>query len=470
MAEENLQLDVPKDDIVKKEAENLSKLSGVLNPKLTDILGRTGKARSTKDLMNLRTEATQEQLGSMQREQEAAIQIPVQKAEAKGEYARQEAQSYQKIDDERRQKMAAAQVPDFNPSQDNLMTLATIASLTAVVGAVVGGQGGLSGLGAIQSMTGMLKGYQAGRKDVFDRERVKFEKDMATLKAKQESLMREFEAAYKRIPYDLAGARADMEVTLAKYDSKLLKATLDKQGPEVVLKRIEEAGKDIRHLESMTAKALGAGKGGGSKSAINERFQNTVIRSANETLRSLELMENIGIDIGKGGLGGVVGKGTMTSEALANISRKMTSQDQLRYNAAAGGMALELAYVMNGGYKPNESQITELKNLYLSTPQDSYETAAFKFADVVAKLKAAIEVAPAYTEDQKKNNQMLLEKLQRYATPEEILQKINGEPVKSDPYVRAGGEKPKPTQQDIDYARAHPEVRQRFIDRFGVEP
>ena len=56
---------------------------------------------------------------------------------------------------------------------------------------------------------------------------------------------------------------------------------------------------------------------------------------------------------------------------------------------------------------------------------------------MVAKLKAAIEVAPAYTEDQKKNNQMLLQKVERYATPEEILQKINGEPVKSDPYVRA---------------------------------
>jgi hypothetical protein len=119
----------------------------------------------------------------------------------------------------------------------------------------------------------------------------------------------------------------------------------------------------------------------------------------------------------------------------------MTSQDQLRYNAAAGGMALELSYVMNGGYKPSEGQINELKNLYLATPQDTYETAAFKFADVVAKLKAAIEVAPAYTEDQKRNNLMLLEKINRYATPEEILAKISGEQPKPDPYVRAPEEK-----------------------------
>jgi len=32
------------------------------------------------------------------------------------------------------------------------------------------------------------------------------------------------------------------------------------------------------------------------------------------------------------------------------------------------------------------------------------------------------------------------------------------------------GEKPKPTQSDIDYARAHPEVKVKFKARFGVEP
>ena len=34
----------------------------------------------------------------------------------------------------------------------------------------------------------------------------------------------------------------------------------------------------------------------------------------------------------------------------------------------------------------------------------------------------------------------------------------------------ASGEKPKPSQSDIDYARAHPEVKDKFIARFGVSP
>ena len=417
---------------------------------LSKILEQDRKATGVRQKMALKSQVAEQLLRSQQAEAQAAQEKAMGQAEAKGRYAIQEAEAFKKVDDERKRKMAQMQIPEFRPTQDNLLTLGTMASLIAVVGAVVGGQGGLSGIGAVNAMAGMMQGYQAGRKDVFDREKAKFDKDMQTLKAKQEALVKEFEAAYKRIPYDMAEARAEMEVTLAKYDAKLLKAVYDKQGPEAVLKILDQSIKDTINLDKMTAKALGGGKGGGSKSAINERFQNTVIRSANETLRSLELMENIGIDIGKGGLGAVVGKGTMTSEALANISRKLTSQDQLRYNAAAGGMALELAYVMNGGYKPNETQITELKNLYLATPQDSYETAAFKFADVAAKLKAAIEVAPAYTEDQKRNNEMLLQKINRYATPEEILQKISGEPVKQDPYVRSGTIKTVTNQAEYD--------------------
>ena len=91
---------------------------------------------------------------------------------------------------------------------------------------------------------------------------------------------------------------------------------------------------------------------------------------------------------------------------------------------------------------------------------------------MVAKLKAALEVAPGYTDEQKQNNKMLLDKVNRYATPEEILAKINGEEPKSDPYVRTSTEKPKPAQSDIDYYKQNktPETKQKFMNRFGIDP
>ena len=361
--------------------------------------------------------------------------------------------------------------PEFKPTQDNAMDLGALFSVVATMGVALGGSGKLSSMNALNAMGGMLKGWQSGRKDLFAKEQAIFDKETARIKDINDKLIKDLDQYQKlRVTDKEAALLKGQEI--ASTNPGVI-ASLIQSGQDSVVAEMAKRNSDmIIKMRELAAKNAVSGKGGGSKSAINERFQNTVIRSANETLRSLELMENIGIDIGKGGLGGVVGKGTITSEAIANLTRTMTSQDQLRYNAAAGGMALELAYVMNGGYKPNETQITELKNLYLATPQDSYETAAFRFADVVAKLKAALEVAPGYTDEQKQNNQMLLQKVSRYATPEEILAKINGEEPKSDPYVRTSTEKPKPTQSDIDYYKQNktPETKQKFMNRFGIDP
>jgi len=330
--------------------------------------------------------------------------------------------------------------PEFKPTQENAMELGSIFSLIGTMGVALGGSGKLSGLNALNAMGGMLKGWQQGKKDVFEKEQKIFDKEVARIKSVNEMLIKDLEQYQKLRVTDKEAALVQAQQIESKNPGVI--AALLASGKADVAYEIAKKNTEIHtKIMELASRNSVSGKGGGSKSAINERFQNTVIRSANETLRSLELMENIGIDIGKGGLGGVVGKGTLASESIANITRYMTSQDQLRYNAAAGGMALELSYVMNGGYKPSEGQINELKNLYLATPQDTYETAAFKFADVVAKLKAAIEVAPAYTDQQKQNNQMLLQKVNRYATPEEILAKINGEQPKPDPYVRTPSDK-----------------------------
>ena len=359
--------------------------------------------------------------------------------------------------------------PEFKPTQDNAMDLGALFSVIATMGVALGGSGKLSSMNALNAMGGMLKGWQSGRKDLFAKEQTIFDKETARIKTINDRLIKKLEQYQKLRVTDKEAALLMAQEISSEHPGVI--ASLIQSGQDSVVAEMAKRNSDmIIKMRELAAKNAVSGKGGGSKSAINERFQNTVIRSANETLRSLELMENIGIDIGKGGLGGVVGKGTITSEAIANLTRAMTSQDQLRYNAAAGGMALELAYVMNGGYKPNETQITELKNLYLATPQDSYETAAFRFADVVAKLKAALEVAPGYTDEQKQNNQMLLDKVNRYATPEEILKKISGEEPKTDPYLRTPTEKPIPTQADRDRAKSNPESRQRFINHFGVEP
>ena len=403
-------------------------------PSSTDFLGSFKPPKTTSQAIEQEGQLISELAKATQAEGEAAAQAGVRKAELQAPIAKREAEAQKAAYGEYKTAADKMQDLEFKPTQESLMSMTGIASLTAIIGLMLGKTGGFSGQSAIDSMTGMMKGYQSGKADIFKQEQATFEKNVQAQKANLEKLKGKLDTALKMATTNRQAAEADIAVMLAEIDSDFLKAKYNKEGLKGVLDSVAKLEQAMAKRDELARKA---NVSGGSKSAINERFQNTVIRAANETLRSLQLMENIGIDVGKGAFGSVVGKGSLTSEAAANLGRAMTSQDQIRYNAAAGGMALELAYVLNGGYKPNETQITELKNLYLATPQDTYESAAFKFADVVAKLKASLEVAPAYTPEQKQNNQMLLEKMGKYATPEDILLKINGEPPKEDPYLRS---------------------------------
>jgi hypothetical protein len=167
-------------------------------------------------------------------------------------------------------------------------------------------------------------------------------------------------------------------------------------------------------------------------------------------LRSLELVEKLGITTGGGVLGSVVGKGTIPSEVQRYLGQAMTDEQQRNYNTAMSGIALELAYVLNGGYKPNEGQINKLETLLAVGPNDTYGNAAYKFSDVSAKLKAAVEVSPTYTEDQKKTKDMLMDKMNRYATPEQVQERIYGPGKTEEPAVRAG--KLYEPQNDADFS------------------
>jgi hypothetical protein len=267
----------------------------------------------------------------------------------------------------------------------------------------------------------------------------------------------------------------------------LLKAIKDKQGDAAVLERLKEAYKSVtvdmprtindlqekadakadaerrfklqmeqrdrlaRERMSHAEKIKGLGTVGRPASATNERYANTVYRSSNEVLRSLELIEQIGISTGGGALGTVVGKGTIPSEVQRYLGQLMTDEQQRNYNTAMSGIALEMAYVLGGGYKPDVTTTNKLETLLSVGPNDTPANAAYKFADITAKLKAAIEVSPAYTDEQKKSKKMIEEKMDRYATPEEVYQRVYGNIGKSEePVVRSG--KVYEPQTDADFS------------------
>ena len=374
----------------------------------------------------------------------------------------------------------------FIPTKDTAVDIASLYSLVNVIGMSIGAGGKQNAMQAMHAMNGMLEGYQKGRADLYKREKDIFDTSMKTLKTKTDILQRRLKEIADLASKNAAAADQEADVLFAEQGADFLKKYKEKFGIAATVKFWEdvvkakgeatkltlreeetarkEAANERRHRETIAAQAererqrmshqekmKGLGTINKPASATNERYANTVYRASNEVLRSLELIEQIGISTGGGALGTVVGKGTIPSEVQRYIGQFMTDEQQKNYNTAMSGIALELAYVLGGGYKPDVTTVSKLETLLSVGPNDTPANAAYKFADVTAKLKAAIEVSPAYTEDQKKTKEMIISKMDRYASPEEVYKRVYGNAgVTEEPTIRSG--KVYEPQTDADFS------------------
>ena len=141
-------------------------------------------------------------------------------------------------------------MPEFKPSQENALELGAIFSMIATVGVGLGGSGKLSGLNALNAMGGMLKGYQSGKKDVFEKEQKIYEKEVARIKAANDNLEKKInrylqlsatdkEAAYLLgqeivaenpgvVAANMNAGKADVVQKIAAKNTEILKSIFEK--------------------------------------------------------------------------------------------------------------------------------------------------------------------------------------------------------------------------------------------------
>jgi hypothetical protein len=67
--------------------------------------------------------------------------------------------------------------PEFHPTKENAESLGQLFSLVSTMGIMIGGGGKMASQNALSAMTGMLKGWQQGRKDLYERELKEFDKE-----------------------------------------------------------------------------------------------------------------------------------------------------------------------------------------------------------------------------------------------------------------------------------------------------
>ena len=87
--------------------------------------------------------------------------------------------------------------PEFKPTQDNAMELGGLFSIIATMGVALGGGGKLSSMNALNAMGGMLKGWQSGRKDLFEKEQKIFDKEVSRIKDINDRLLKKLDQYQK---------------------------------------------------------------------------------------------------------------------------------------------------------------------------------------------------------------------------------------------------------------------------------
>jgi hypothetical protein len=228
----------PIDDLTSQLNQPPAKPPGTLEQEFGGMVQRGAKARE------LAPQIMQESLKQEQKVGKDIMQQRTQSAEDVGNLAKRQAASTKLLEEE---AIAARPQPiEFAPTQQTPEQLQTIAISMMLVGALAGGGAKRSGIAGLKAMTGMLDGYKQGRKDVFDREKIIFEKALETQKQKIEEVKAMYESAVRA---KLAGDQAEYNSLQARIQAETDNGTMQyafaTRNTDQIRKQLEAAEKGM---------------------------------------------------------------------------------------------------------------------------------------------------------------------------------------------------------------------------------
>jgi len=372
----------PIDDLTSKLNEPPTKPVGSIEEQLTSQRERGARAEE------LRPQVMKESLGSV----ETAMQ-DLQAKRVKG------AEDYGKMLEDQAKDTAAleekytAMRPDpieFAPSQQTPEQLQTIAVSMMLIGALAGGSAKRSGIAGLKAMTGMLDGYKQGRKDVFDREKIIFEKALETQKQKIEEVKSLYDSALRAqtagqtaeankfkalLEAEIAGGTMRVDVARNRNDSvnKMFDALAqasktateqqiainkgiedrklqrDKMAQEAMFKR-QELALEKEKISKMGQKTATSALLAGRAENIREAFAQAATDIVNITKFPPGTM--------LGALSGLTGSSgdTLVKGIRNSIARQISPVEQRMLQQLIAGIEGHLAFALGGGYATSQSK------------------------------------------------------------------------------------------------------------------
>ena len=186
---------------------------------------------------------------------------------------------------------------EFKPSQESLSGFAALGSLMMVAGTMMGSKGRLAGIGAMNNIAGMLKGYQQGRKDLYEQERQQFEENMKIQERNRADIKEAFNLALKMAPTNLRGAEDFLNKIFASKGMTMPQAMLKTSGVMHTIGTVNGALDRADDITKKIADSLGY-KGVTSRKDLEARIAaqvagTTAQSAAEEAARKKRLDESL---------------------------------------------------------------------------------------------------------------------------------------------------------------------------------
>ena len=310
--------------------------------------------------------------------------------------------------------------PTFKPSQEDAVSYSQLGSLVGTLGMMLGSGAKGSAKVAIGAMTGMMKGWQSGRKELWDREVKVFDKEVQRIKAVHGSIYKDLDLGLKQLATDREAGRAKLMSAAWKAGTGSVIATLINNGrAQDALKVVRDGYKlssdidkrvqDIaiaqrRHEDQLAAQAaqraamveaarLRSEKKGGALSAQQQSFEDMVSISLNEAAAQVENLATMkfattGLWQGRNTKG-------LLDAPIGVLANSLTSEDVQRYNAVIGIVGREAAKVFAGGRIITDKASEDFANQFKVREGDKPFTVLEKMANIRQFFERAIEVKQA---------------------------------------------------------------------------
>jgi hypothetical protein len=288
-------------------------------------------------------------------------------AKNKAKTEREYIQNVQNLNKSSEEKEAEFPRPEFHPTQENALSLGSLFSLVSTIGLLVGASGKQSAGNAMNAMTGMLKGWQTGRKDLYEKELKEFDKEYKRITDVRNEIQKKLEKSIQLQTSDKEASFLELESARALADSnsvlgltirnrgaqgalELLKGSYKLQSDIDAIKAKKEEAQANRDLRLQIAKQKETSTKGGAANAryafnINESFA----QAATDVLNIAQMPKNTVL----GTFAGLTGQSgdTLTSSLRNTLTRKaLTKDDERLMQQVVSGLEFNMSRALGGGY------------------------------------------------------------------------------------------------------------------------